>query len=508
MLRGEKLERAFKKNKYARNRNEGIRNLQKVLPATPSKHTLHPVTESSLRKRIKLRQIIPASGASSPTLLKITPHVPLRPHDHPVIIKEGIPDAWLQYAALKDVCRPPSLNNIQYKVPCDNMKITDTLLKEFGMSLQQGIPDPFKIHELRRWKRSPSPEDTPRKPKNPSQSSRHDPEGRPPAGDRGTPRIRPQEKREIPEEKQHHQRDTKPNEDKNPHDNTKTKDQSDKLNERVAHICDSSPFSPEGRKTGKMEFSSCRGCPRQTKVGRMMKGIFRRCRNTMRSISNKSSVDVDVNFVCYRCNYPCFRICKVEGCSQPAKISGKKIIFDRPDDAEGLQGMGMRRVNISRGDSATKCEATTRRHKRAARKSRADDLNDSEELSVTSATSAVDSVRTDSFVDVLERKSSDRGNIPFEGRSKDALNSRDSSERLRKYIYEVFPPALESVSSGDDKEERKWAEKFFTRGGSHQIDERNIENAGREGMGGRESENSSLRTEFPEERRGYNNFKL
>ncbi|XP_063993517.1 uncharacterized protein LOC135171109 [Diachasmimorpha longicaudata] len=96
------------------------------------------MAESSPRKKIKCHQTIPENVPLPPTYLKVLPHVAPRTQDRPGYIKRGIPD----------VNRPPPANNIEHKVPCDNLKITDTLLKEFRISLQQGIPDAFKIHDL------------------------------------------------------------------------------------------------------------------------------------------------------------------------------------------------------------------------------------------------------------------------------------------------------------------------------------------------------------------------
>ncbi|XP_011303954.1 uncharacterized protein [Fopius arisanus] len=353
-------------------------------------------------------------------------------------------------------------------------QITETLLKEFGMSLQQGIPDPFRTPVFRKVV-SLIPEERLRKEREVTERSCN-PENFPLPGDTPTPQAPLQIPEENPGKNLINNRKKNCKEQRQRRDNKsrypaeKTKDQSNKFNEKVKTFCYFRPLPPQ--KIVKTDISTCRSCP-QSKVGKMMRGIFRRCKNRMKSIS-KSPPDVDVNFVCYRCNYPCFKIC---GRYKTGELPVERII-PGSNDFHADEGGEMRKINLNE-NSPTRREAFTRKSKTSAKKIW---------KSAISVHSTTDSAPNDSSVQILQRKTSDRGSIPFEGHSRNTLKSRTSSERLKKFIYDVFPPTVEFIASGEDLPGMRWGKEFS----KPPIDQGNENAVERE----RDSEeNSSLQTE-------------
>lgn len=167
----------------------------------------------------------------------------------------------------------------------------------------------------------------------------------------------------------------------------------------------------------------------------MMRGILQKCKNT---VQNKSPDDLNVNFVCYRCNYPCFKVCAAEKCPKPEEFTDKEPIFE--DSYENY-------VN----DEPKRSPKLRKKTKEEISRKISSHSGKTEDLTITSATSKslTDSFFNDSIPEVLKNKTSDRA-LPFTKLSKNTVNSRASSERMKNYIYETFPPVLVDPSVPDN----------------------------------------------------------
>lgn len=107
--------------------------------------------QSKSRGTMNVHAVIPG-GFDTPRLLKASPFVISAPSTSAEYenmtskLRTGIPDPWAEYLAFSEICgkRAGKKNQKEYQMHSANLKITKAIWQRFGVSLDQGIPDPSK----------------------------------------------------------------------------------------------------------------------------------------------------------------------------------------------------------------------------------------------------------------------------------------------------------------------------------------------------------------------------
>ena len=111
----------------------------------------------SSRENFGVHQIV-HGPFQTPKLIKASPCVVnCQPTQEPLLadvnsrrnfsgIRRGIPDPWIEYLALRGFCGEHDRKTVRrhLKLGCDSVRLTEAVWNDLGLSLVQGIPDPWK----------------------------------------------------------------------------------------------------------------------------------------------------------------------------------------------------------------------------------------------------------------------------------------------------------------------------------------------------------------------------
>uniref|UniRef100_A0A6V7IDI9 Uncharacterized protein n=1 Tax=Bracon brevicornis TaxID=1563983 RepID=A0A6V7IDI9_9HYME len=411
----------------------------------------HDNLSKSNKKSLGFKQIIPGRYPSA-AFIKVLPRVLESPKSRNVHLRQGIPDARCEYMILKDVCGMSRKENIPFQMTCNNVRITEDLWAEYGVELEQGIPDPYRFEGIIQC------EECYRRIERIDEESGERASAEESLTSPGVNRKKGKSKKKGISDEELGERGKKSKKELKIPGNQDFEDKLGKMEPKpIKRACYSQKLYP-------LLNTNARS-PQQSRISRMVKGIVQKCKNRMKSMSSSPSDYFDVNFVCHRCKCRYFRICAITRCSKPEKI----LRTIPPDSSEDSQENFS--PNVSREPSERKIQRNLSKHSKANNESPGRDKNrekskDKGDKKTDKKThrktkknvgasrenyveSANDVTLEDSFSLANSNSSTsnsvgkkiERNSLP--PREISRSSSRASSERLKKYIYDVFPQKFE-----------------------------------------------------------------